>query len=89
MNGEYDNTDQHDCQEFLRNLLQQIHNENNDPKVFFDFKQTEYIYNFNLKFFLIKIKQCNFKFLEALFKDQILQKDILIGSRQNSKLKIL
>lgn len=41
MNGEYDNFDQQDCQEFLRNLLHRIHNENNQPKVILDFKKKE------------------------------------------------
>lgn len=41
MDGEYDNFDQHDCQEFLRNLLQKIHSENNNPKKFENFKQNE------------------------------------------------
>lgn len=32
---------QQDCQEFFRNLLHSIHNENNEPRVYLDFKQDE------------------------------------------------
>lgn len=39
MNGDYDNFAQHDCQEFLRNLLHRVHNENNRPKVVLGLKK--------------------------------------------------